>query len=61
MYTTKNDCFAYSSPRDDGCSALNKLYCKFEKCKFYKPDRNGRYPAKEEIDITTLKQLNIFL
>lgn len=33
----KTDCFAYKSDNTyNGCNALNKLYCKFEECKFYK-------------------------
>lgn len=31
------DCFAYLSPTERiGCNALDKLYCKSGKCKFYK-------------------------
>lgn len=29
----KKDCVFYS---DESCTALNDLYCKSEKCKFYK-------------------------
>lgn len=31
------DCFAYGSAKSDGCVCLNKLYCAYEECKFYKP------------------------
>ena len=33
----KRNCFAYGSDAENGCNALNKLYCRSEKCKFYKP------------------------
>lgn len=33
----RKDCFAFSSDNVyNGCNILNKLYCKFEDCKFYK-------------------------
>ena len=34
----KTDCFAYQEGKVDeyACSALTKLYCRFEKCSFYK-------------------------
>lgn len=32
----KKGCFAYANDSDDGCKALKKLYCRNEKCKFYK-------------------------
>lgn len=33
----KKDCFAYVNKNGhQGCRALNDLYCKKEKCKFYK-------------------------
>lgn len=32
----KKDCFAYNSDKDS-CNALKQLYCKSEKCSFYKP------------------------
>ena len=31
----KEDCFAYDKEHHD-CTALTDLYCKKEKCKFYK-------------------------
>lgn len=40
-YEVKRDCFAYCSARgllgSASCSALDALYCKTEKCNFYKP------------------------
>lgn len=35
----KTDCFAYNGSKigDYRCSALRELYCKKEKCSFYKP------------------------
>lgn len=33
----RKECFAYANDTDDGCKVLNRLYCKREKCKFYKP------------------------
>ena len=32
------DCFAYNSEKKD-CNALKALYCKYERCKFYKPKK----------------------
>lgn len=46
MNVIQTDCFAYSSSCDDGCNALKKLFCKDEKCKFYKRSRDGKYPDK---------------
>lgn len=40
----KEDCFAY---RDGKCNALNKLYCKEEKCKFYKTREQVKKEAKK--------------
>ncbi len=49
----KKDCFAYLSDDDTrGCFALNKLYCKREKCKFYKERTQAR---KEYLDTYTLE------
>lgn len=42
--TLHKDCFAYC---DNGCNALKQLFCKFEKCKFYKTNREGKYPSKK--------------
>ena len=38
MFTheARKDCFAYDKERNN-CKALNDLYCRREKCKFYKP------------------------
>ena len=40
----KKDCFGYLPPRDGSfkgnkelCTALNRLYCVYEECSFYKP------------------------
>lgn len=33
----RKSCFAYANDTQDGCNALKKLYCKTEKCNFYKP------------------------
>lgn len=41
--TLHKDCFAYC---DNGCNALKQLFCKFEKCKFYKINREGKYPSQ---------------
>lgn len=33
----RTDCFAFKSDNPyDGCSALDKLYCRRNKCNFYK-------------------------
>lgn len=34
--TVKTDCFAYDV-LNKKCNALKELYCRAEKCKFYKP------------------------
>ena len=36
MNSTHEDCFAYKKDKRQ-CSALNQLFCAFEKCPFYKP------------------------
>lgn len=40
----KTDCFAYDGSKagDYRCSALSELYCKNEKCSFYKPRSESR-------------------
>lgn len=44
----KTDCFAYNDKTSvPNCKALNDLYCRNEKCRFYKPGKwsdifNGR-------------------
>ena len=41
LYDPNRDCFAYFPPlmenRSAECSALNRLYCRYEQCSFYKP------------------------
>lgn len=44
MNTIHKDCFAYQNSSPKGCAVLNELYCKSEKCKFYKQSREGKYP-----------------
>lgn len=34
-YEPREDCFAYLN--DKYCKALTKMFCKYEKCNFYKP------------------------
>ena len=34
-FETKKDCFGYCKEKNT-CSVLNELWCKKEKCKFYK-------------------------
>lgn len=34
----KTDCFAYPEAGKSQCYALNDLYCKKEKCSFYRPN-----------------------
>lgn len=36
----KKDCFAYKKANDGGqsCKALRELYCRYEKCRFYKKE-----------------------
>ena len=40
-FEPKTDCFGYVPPgtrkQIPKCSALNKLYCRYEECSFYKP------------------------
>lgn len=50
MNAIQTDCFAYSSSCNDGCNALKKLFCKVEKCKFYKRNRDGRYFDGNQIE-----------
>lgn len=40
----KTDCFAYREGvlEEYACSALNELYCRKEKCRFYKPKSEVR-------------------
>lgn len=45
--TLHKDCFAYSKNFESGCSALKRLYCKEEVCKFYKTEREGKYPVSK--------------
>lgn len=45
----KEDCFSYvEKNKHQGCKALKELYCKQEKCKFYK--------SKEEINIEKIEE-----
>lgn len=47
MEQIKKDCFAYLKNSESGCSALKRLYCKEEVCKFYKIEREGKYPVSK--------------
>ena len=38
-FEPKTHCFAYYG--EDRCKALTKMFCKYEKCNFYKP-REGQ-------------------
>lgn len=55
MNNIHKDCFAYQDGSVKGCSILKELYCKSGQCKFYKTDRNGKYPGqlseREEFNI----------
>lgn len=44
---TRYDCYFYNAKKND-CTALNKLYCSFEKrpCKFFKQWRDRREELK---------------
>lgn len=47
----KYDCFAYKKNLDDPekvgeCIALNKLYCEYEDCSFYKTEEEFSSAAK---------------
>lgn len=44
MNQIRKDCFAYQDSSTNGCGILKELYCTKENCKFYKTDRNGKYP-----------------
>lgn len=49
-YEVKKDCFAYNQMMN-GCTALKRLYCKEENCKFYKTkkqldDERKKYPNR---------------
>jgi hypothetical protein len=41
---SKKDCFAYNGKE---CKALNDLYCKYQKCSFYKTEED--YEEDERI------------
>lgn len=43
----KKDCFAYDC---GSCTALEKLFCEFEPCSFYKSTRKPYSPVKGNID-----------
>ena len=46
LYKPKWDCFAFREidPDEYVCGCLDRLYCKYEKCKFFKT--RGEYYAK---------------
>lgn len=44
----RKNCFAYANYSDDGCNALNRLYCRTENCKFYKPMCQHLQEKKDE-------------
>lgn len=44
----RKNCFAYANDSDDGCNALNRLYCRTENCKFYKPMCQHLQEKKDE-------------
>lgn len=45
-FETKKDCFGYCK-ETNGCSALDKLYCKTEKCGFYKTKEQYKADMKK--------------
>lgn len=54
----KKDCFAYDGTKTEeyACSALNNLYCKNEKCNFYKSKHKQsteHVELKEQSDSST--------
>jgi len=46
VYKPRFDCFGFIPDRMDPnvgkCSALNRLYCRYEKCDFFKPWRKEK-------------------
>lgn len=44
---TKTDCQMYDKKRDK-CRGLNKLYCNFENCKFYKKENEKSDKRKKK-------------
>ena len=52
LYKPKYDCFAYLNAPGKGedCGCLNRLYCKYEVCSFYKKqgEQNAKRNSKEE-------------
>lgn len=44
QYVIHKNCFAYASADENGCNALKRLFCKTENCKFFKTEREGKYP-----------------
>lgn len=48
-FKVKEDCFAYNSIKKE-CIGLDKLYCKREKCKFYRSKEDNVIAAKKASD-----------
>ena len=46
QFKVKEDCFAYNSIKKE-CRGLDKLYCKKEKCKFYRNKEDNIEAAKK--------------
>lgn len=47
-YDVKKDCFAYKTKEGHPmCNALNELYCKQEKCRFFKTREEYIKPNKK--------------
>ena len=57
----KVDCFAYNS-KANKCECLNKVYCEFEDCKWYKPNTELSFTElKEDTKAYTAKRKSLGL
>lgn len=59
MNNIHKDCFGYQSSNDTGCTILKHLYCKTGECKFYKTDRDGKYPWQAPVENKKIKDIEI--
>lgn len=57
MNNIHKNCFAYQSNSLNGCAALKELYCRNEECKFYKTERDGKYPNQLKKNLVTKSEV----
>lgn len=47
-YNANSDCFAYQKEEEiEKCKILNNIYCRYEKCPFYKTHEQFKKGAKD--------------